>query len=206
MAFSDFTYPAVLQDLGLTLGSPVNLFATTAPVAARPALTAALPLGIELGATAHTEFSRAVWMVGPVLADVWSRYNGSICLIGGAEFNADPPAGLNGWCDFLMCRAPQQSVIFAPVLLVFEAKRDSIPDGLGQCIAGMVGAQRFNARAKQFIDPIYGCITTGSVWKFLRLTGSVLTTDSREYTPAQTDQILGILTYIVGPPPAQVAA
>ena len=206
MAYSDFTYPAVLQDLGLSLGPAVSLFAAIPPVAPLPPLALSLPLSAELGALAHTEFSRAVWMVGPVLADVWSRYNGSICLIGGAEFNADQPAGLNGWCDFLICRAPPQSVIFAPVLLVFEAKRDSIPDGLGQCIAGMVGAQRFNQRANRPIDPIYGCVTTGSVWKFLRLTGAVLTIDRAEYAPTAIDRILGILTYIVGPPPAQVAA
>jgi hypothetical protein len=206
MAFSDFTYPSVLRELGLTLGPSVNRFGTTAPVSPGPALTAALPFGIELGAAAHTEFSRAVWMVGPVLADVWSRYGGSVCLIGGAEFAADPPAGLNGWCDFLICRAPQQSVIFAPVLVVFEAERDSIPDGLGPCIAGMAGAQRFNARTSQPADPIYGCVTTGSLWRFLRLSGTVLTIDANEYALNQADRLVGIRTSIVGPPPAQVAA
>jgi hypothetical protein len=204
MAFSDFAYPAVLRQLGLTLGPSVELFPAVQAVPLGSALTAALPVGTRLGAAAHTEFSRAVWMVGPVLADVWSRYGGSVCLIGGAEFAADPRAGLNGWCDFLICRAPQQSVIFAPVLSVFEANRDSIPDGLGQCIAGMVGAQRFNARTNQAIDPTYGCVTTGSVWKFLRLSGTALTIDANEYALAQADRIVGVLTHIVGP--AQVAA
>ena len=206
MAFSDFTYPAVLQQLEVTLGPSAEMFAGVPLVPPGNVLTAALPLSMSLGPAAHTEFSRAVWMVGPVLGDLWSRYSGSICLIGGAEFNADPAARLNGWCDFLICRAPQQSVIFAPVLLVFEAKRDSIPDGLGQCIAGMVGAQRFNRRAGLNIDPIYGCVTTGSVWKFVRLAGSILTIDLHEYNLSQADRILGILTHIVGPPPAQAAA
>lgn len=206
MAFSDFTYPAVLQDLGLTLGAPEDLFAAIPPVAPGPVVRASLPYGESLGGMAHTEFSRSVWMVGPVLADAWARYNNSVCLIGGAEFNADPGARLNGWCDFLICRAPHGSVIFAPVLLVFEAKRDSIPDGQGQCVAGMVGAQRFNQRANLSIDPIYGCVTTGSLWKFFRLRGSVLTVDSNTYALAQADRILGILTHIIGPPPAQAAA
>ena len=206
MAFSDFTYPAVLQDLGVTLGPAVELFPNVQPLEPRPALTAALPIGIELGAAAHTETSRMIWMVGPVLADLWSRYNRTVCLIAGAEFAADPAARLNGWCDFLLCRAPHQSVIFAPVVLVFEAKRDSIPDGLGQCIAGMVGAQRFNERSHQHIDPIYGCVTTGSLWKFLRLSGTTLTIDPQEFVVQQADQILGILTQMVGPVPAQAAA
>jgi hypothetical protein len=206
MAFSDFTYPAVLQDLGLTLAATTNLFPNVAPLQPGPALAHALPLGTSLGAAAHTETSRMIWMVGPVLADMWLRYNGAVCLIAGAEFTADPAARLNGWCDFLVCRAPHQSVIFAPVLLVFEAKRDSIPDGLGQCIAGMVGAQRFNARSHQHIDPIYGCVTTGTAWKFLRLSGTTLTTDMPEYTLQDVNHLLGILTSIVGPVPAQAAA
>jgi hypothetical protein len=206
MAFSDFTYPGVLQELGLTLAPSVELFPNVQPLAPRPALVAALPLAVELRAAAHTETSRMIWMVGPVLADMWSRYNRTVCLIAGAEFPADPAAKLNGWCDFLLCRAPHQSVIFAPVLLVFEAKRDSIPDGLGQCIAGMVGALRFNERSHQQIDPIYGCVTTGSLWKFLRLSGTTLTMDPEEYPIQDVGRLLGILTSIVGPVPAQAAA
>lgn len=206
MASSEFGFPAVLQEFGLTLAQSVDLFPTVPPLAPGPALANALPVGSRLGPAAHSEYSRVIWMVGPVLADLWARYNGSVCLIAGADFQADPDARLNGWCDFLVCRAPQQSVIFAPVLLVFEAKRDSIPDGLGQCIAGMVGAQRFNTRARQHIDPIYGCVTTGSSWKFLRLGGTTLNIDLREYSLQEADRILGVLTHIVGPVPAQAAA
>lgn len=206
MAFSDFTYPAVLRDLGLTLGNPQHLFEHVPSVPAGPMLRTAMPAGAELGAGAHTELSRMIWMAGPLLGDFWSRYGGTICLIAGAEFDADPAARLSGFCDFLICRAPQQSVIFAPVLVVFEAKRDSIPNGLGQCIAGMVGAQRFNRRNNTPTDPMYGCVTTGSAWKFLRLEGTIVTFDLPEYALPEADRILGILTHIVGPPPAAPAA
>jgi hypothetical protein len=206
MAFSDFHYPDVLQQFGLTLQTVPDLFTGVPGVAPGPILLASMPIGIRLGTSAHTEASRATWMVGPVLSDFWARYNGQICLIGGAEFAADPAARLNGYCDFLLCRAPQQPEIMSPVLLIFEAKRDSIPDGLGQCIAGLVGAQRFNTRHNTPIDPIYGCVTTGSLWKFLRLSGSAITLDLTEYTITQVDRLLGILTHIVGPAPVPAAA
>ena len=206
MAFSDFSYPGALQQLGLTLGATDDLFAGVPPLAPGPVLQASLPLGTQLGPLAHTEFSRAVWMVGPVLGDLWLRYHARICLIAGAEFDADPAAKLNGFCDFLICRAPQQSEIIAPAVVIFEAKRDSIPGGLGQCIAGMVGVQRFNEKHGTPIDPVYGCVTTGSLWKFLRLTGQTLTFDLYEYTIAQTDRLLGILSHIVGPVPPAAAA
>ena len=92
------------------------------------------------------------------------------------------------------------------MLLVFEAKRDCIPDGLGQCIAALVGAQRYNQRHNAPIDPIYGGVTTGTNWKFLRLSGTTLTLDLTEYTLAQIDRILGILVHMVGPIPQPAAA
>jgi hypothetical protein len=206
MAFSDFTYPAVLHDLGLTLANSPDLFAGVPAILPGPILRAALPVGIRLGASAHTEVSRVTWMVGPVLSDFWDRYAGQINLIGGADFRGDPDAGLTGYVDFIIGRAPQQSTVVAPVVVIFEAKRDSIPDGLGQCIAGMVGVQRFNRREGNPIDPVFGCVTTGTNWKFLRLSGALVTQDLNEYPLAQADKLLGILTHIVGPMPSGSAA
>ena len=68
------------------------------------------------------------------------------------------------------------------------------------------GAQRFNQRTNAPVDSVFGCVTSGTAWKFLRLTGNTLTYDLIEYEFSQVDRILGILTHIVGPPPAQVAA
>jgi hypothetical protein len=206
MAFSDFQYPDVIVDLGLTETSVPDLFAGVPPVAAGPLLQAALPIGTRLGPGAHTEVSRAIWMVGPVLGDFWERYHGQLCLIAGAELNADPAAGLTGVCDFIISRGPQRPVTGPPVLLIFEAKRDSIPDGLGQCIAAMVGAQRYNRRHNAPTDPMYGCVTTGSLWRFLRLSGTTVTLDQTEYMITQVDHLLGILTHMVGPVPPSAAA
>lgn len=206
MAFSDFKYPDVLGQLGLTERTVPNLFADVPPVAPSALLTASLRVNVPLATGAHSEAARTTWLVGPVLSDLWVRYDGRISVNPGVEFDADAAAKLSGYCDFIISRGPQRPVIGPPVLLIFEAKRDSIPDGLGQCIAGMVGAQRYNQRHNVPIDPVYGCVTTGSLWKFLRLSGTVLTNDLTEYTIVQADRILGILTHAVGPPPAAPAA
>lgn len=206
MAFSDFTFPEVLSQFGLTLENRLDLFADVPSVTPSPILRDSLAVNTSLGAVAHTEFSRSVWLVGPVLSDFWRRYAGAICLIGGAEFVADREAGLTGYVDFIIGRAPHQSQVVAPVVVIFEAKRDSIPDGLGQCVAGMVGADRFNRRAGTPMDAIYGCVTTGSLWKFLRLSEGVLTVDLTEYTLSQADRLLGILAHAVGPVPRATAA
>ncbi len=164
-------------------------------------LTAGQPFTSKLGAMAHSETARAIWLVGPLLADLWSRYAGSINLLAGVEFAADPADDLTGFVDFILSRSPQTDFVTPPVLVAFEAKQDSIPDGLGQCVAAMVGAQRFNRRAGEPDGPVYGCVTTGSVWKFLRLDAAGLVEDMADYTQADVPRLLGILVHIVGPPP-----
>jgi hypothetical protein len=196
----------VLTDLALVETSQSNLFRGVAPVPPSPVLAATLAVNIGLATTAHSEASRATWMVGPVLADLWARYDSQISLFAGVEFAADPAAGLTGYCDFVIGRGPHVPHLRAPLAVLFEAKRDSIPDGLGQCIAAMVGAERFNRRNNNPIDPVYGCVTTGTAWKFLRLSGGTLTIDVAEYTIQQSDMLLGILTHMVGPVPTPAAA
>ena len=201
MAFSQFSYPEAVARFGLTREASPDLFAGVPAVAPGPLLVAAQPVSNKLGAMAHSETARAIWLVGPLLADFWSRYAGRINLLAGVEFAADPEAGLTGFVDFLICRSPQTHFVTPPALVMFEAKRDSIPDGLGQCVAAMVGGQRFNRRAGEPDGPVYGCVTTGSVWKFLRLDGVALVEDMADYGPSDAARLLGILTHIVGPPP-----
>ena len=56
------------------------------------------------------------------------------------------------------------------------------------------------------METIYGAVTTGINWKFLRLRDSKLTFDLSEYFIQQPDRILGLLAHMVGLPPAPAAA
>lgn len=201
MPFSQFKFPDVIAQLGLSHRQVPDLFPNVKPVPPGPGLAASQKANYALGSMAHTEASRSTWLVGPVLADLWARYAGQLSLIAGVEFAADPAADLTGYVDFIVSRSPQTHLVTPPVLVVFEAKRDSIPDGLGQGIAGVVGARRFNDRHGQKVDPVYGCVTTGSLWRFLRLCGDRLETDLSEYAHTEVDKLLGILAHIAGPPP-----
>ena len=206
MAFTDFTYPEVYAQLGLRADNALDMFADVPEVPASATLRAVLAQNVPQATTASTEAARASLLVAPIISELWARYGGRIGTYYGVEFNADAGAGLNGYCDFLISRAPQQPYVVAPVAVVVEAKRENFESGYGQCIAGMVGAQRFNRREGNGIETVYGAVTTGSLWRFLRLSGSVLTLDLMEYTFSQVDRLLGILTYIVGPAPGAVAA
>lgn len=206
MAFNDFKYPGVVQQFGLTWQTTLDMFAGVPGVPPSATFQQTLAVVESLAEIVNTEKARSEWLVAPLLGDFWARYRGRISLFSGSDFQADPDAKLSGYCDFLIGRAPQQPQILAPVVVICEAKKESADDGLGQCVAGMVGAQRFNQRANTPVDAVYGCLTTGSDWRFLRLAGTTLEYDTKLYKLADADRILGILTHIVGPPPASVAA
>ena len=56
------------------------------------------------------------------------------------------------------------------------------------------------------METIYGGITTGINWKFLRLDATQVTFDLSEYTIHQPDRLLGLLAHMAGLPPAPAAA
>lgn len=57
----------------------------------------------------------------------------------------------------------------------------------------MVVAQRYNLQKNALIDIVYGCISTGSIWRFLKLVEQTLFIDAREYYLDALDKIMGIL-------------
>jgi hypothetical protein len=198
MSFRDFTLPKVQQDFGLTTDTSQQLFGAVAAVPLSETLRRYLDDFQPLGMSIPTEKGRSELLVAPLLAEVWRRSGHRISLYSGVELNVDEVAGLNGVCDFLLGQSPQLYYVEAPVVAIVEAKKDSIPEGLGQCAAEMVAVQRFNLKANKPQDPVYGCVTTGAQWRFLRLTGKRLDIDLNEYQIAQADRILGVLLHCCG--------
>jgi len=83
-------------------------------------------------------------------------------------------------------------------MMLVEAKKEDILAGLGQCVAEMVAAQIFNEREGNEISVIYGTVTSGTNWKFLKLEGKVVEIDLVEYYLTDVNKILGILASGVG--------
>ncbi len=67
---------------------------------------------------------------------------------------------------------------------------------MGQCITEMIGAQKFNQQQGNSVSIIYGTVTSGSLWRFLKLEHQTVTFDLREYAMPPVEQILGILVRI----------
>jgi hypothetical protein len=198
MSFRDFTLPKVQQDFGLTTDATQALFPAVAPVPLSETMRRYFDDFKPLGMSIPTEKGRSELLVAPLLAEVWRRSAHRISLYSGVELNVDEAAALNGVCDFLLGKSSQLYYVEASVVAVMEAKKDSIPERLGQCASAMVAVQRFNEKAGKPQDSVYGCVTTGSLWHFLRLTGSRLDIDLDEYQLAQADRILGVLLHCCG--------
>ncbi len=150
-------------------------------------------------AAINTEKARSEFIIAPILLGIASRrlWASSPFFSGGVEFNVAPASGLNGVCDFILSGSPMPFIVTAPLLTVVEAKNDNLRNGLGQCIASMVAAGLFNQEAGNPIVVIHGVVTTGTAWQFLRLRGTCVTLDLKEYYIDDPGKILGVLESLV---------
>lgn len=193
MAYSDFSLAKVKNDFGLTLDETRNLFAETEGVLPSERLKYLLIDYIPLATSISTEKARSEFLIAPILAEVKRLLNNQISLFSGNEFNVEPARGLQGFCDYIISGSSEQLFINAPEMTIFAAKKEDIIGGLGQCVAAMLAAQRFNQNRGNEVDLIYGAVTTGTNWKFLILDAATVYIDRIEYYIKEVDKILGIL-------------
>ena len=197
MAYSSFTLSQVSRTFQLETFWQPALFADIEPVEPSEELTAVLKRNLPFALAMGTEKAKSELIVSPILIELCLHFNNRVSLFSGIDFNVDAESGLTGVCDFLVSLSPQLVDLEAPAIILVEAKKDSLTDGLGQCVAEMVAAQRFNAEKGNDIPCIYGATTSGTEWLFLKLAGQTLSIDLGTYPIAQCDKILGILTSMV---------
>ncbi len=128
-----------------------------------------------------------------ILVDLRRQLHEQVSLFSGVDFTVDNAKGLNGSDDFIITKSPEILIFKAPVITVVEVKKENINAGLGQCAAQMVAAQIFHEQATTEIKAIYGAVTTGSIWQFLKLEEQTLSIDLSEYYLKDVNRIIGIL-------------
>ncbi|MFW9264142.1 hypothetical protein [Nostoc sp. CALU 546] len=193
MAYSDFSLAKVKKSFDLTLDETRNLFADTKPITPSETLRTILIDYIPLATAISTEKARSEFLIAPILAEVRRLLNNKISLFSGNEFNVDATQGLQGFCDYIISNSQEQLFLSAPVMFIFEAKKEDIIGGLGQCVAAMIAAQLFNQNQGNEVGRIYGSVTSGTNWKFLFLEETTVYIDSTEYYIKEVDKLLGIL-------------
>ncbi len=197
MAYNKFTIDAVRKSFGIEIIGDQQIFPEVTPVSPSEVLQKFLERYVPLGSAIGTEKARSEFIIAPILAELTELTHHQVSLFSGIEFNVDEERGLSGRCDFLLSASSVQYSLVAPVLAVVEAKNDNINAGLGQCMAEMVAVQLFNQQEGVPRQTVYGAVTTGSVWRFLKLEETRLHIDAKEYFLESLEIVLGILLKIV---------
>ena len=193
MAYNNFTLPELRQRFGVSNQQTTNLFDAVAQVEIPPVLARNLERQIPLAFNLNTEKAKSELIIAPILLELKFQLHQRIGFFSGVEFTIDQNQGLNGRCDFLIARDPDQLQIVAPVCMLVEAKNENIIGGIPQAIAEMVAARKYNEQTGTPIDPIYGAVTTGLNWRFLKLSADVAHIDVLDYPIAAIGRIYAIL-------------
>jgi hypothetical protein len=193
MAYSDFNLKSVLQAFNLQRIENQNLFSTISPVSTSAFLQEALAENIPLALAIGSEKARSELIIVNVLIEIRKKLHHQISLFSGIRFDVDAERGLTGYCDFIISASSEQLFLESPLIALVEAKNENIIGGLGQCIAEMVAAQQFNQQEGKSIPIIYGIVTSGTEWKFLKLIESTVFIDLAHYSIQEIEKILGIM-------------
>src|SRR5919202_2229716 len=154
MPYSQFTTISKAKEaLNLTTVEGYRFLPPLNPIAPSDVLTGTLKESLPIVATSGSEKARSEGIIYPVLLEVRRILDHKVSLFSGEDFTIDEAVGLNGVFDFLLARSSEVLEIEAPAVVIVEAKKTDLKSGLGQCIAEMVAAQRFN-QAKEKNIPI----------------------------------------------------
>lgn len=194
MFYSEFTsIESIETSFEVAIADKIGIFAKIPPADYSQFLAQTLEENVPLALAINTEKARSELIVMPILVELRKQLKSQISIFSGKEFNVDSQKGLSGFCDFLVSRSQEQLAIKAPVIALVEAKNDNIQAGLPQCMAEMIAAQIFNERRNNQIAQIYGVVTTGTNWKFMKLVNQIIKVDLNDYFLNDLGKIVGIL-------------
>jgi hypothetical protein len=203
MAFSEFTLESATRLLGISV-EEAKLFPSLSLVTVPDWLSDLLARGTRLALI--SEKSRSEFIVVPILLAARELSGDRLAIFSGQRLDVDAARGLTGECDFLLALSPPVPPLRSPIVAIVEAKKNDVEAGLGQCISQMVAAREFNETSGRIGSPIYGCVTTGEAWQFLRLANHTAELDHRRFYIDNPTGVLAAFASIVAEAERQAAS
>lgn len=197
MSYKDFTLRKIQERFGLDLIERPGIFEDVEARAVSQSLRDILLENVPLATAINTEKARSELIISPVLVELRKVFDRRISLFSGIEFNVDKDQELNGFCDFIIGLSDEQLFLKSPILAVVEAKNENLMGGMGQCVAEMIASRLFNAGDGREDTGVYGVVTSGTLWKFLKLQGDQVYIDLDDYVIKEIPKIMGILSGMV---------
>lgn len=198
MPYTDFTLESVEAKFALTT-SLGDLFGDLPAVPVPAWLGEQLDRGRAVAALV-SEKARSEFLVAPILLACRGLVGGELAIYSGQRLDIDASQGLTGECDYILALTAPVPRLRAPLVTVLEAKRGDIEVGLGQCVAQLLGARLFNERAGFAGGSLYGVVTTGEAWQFLRLAGPTVTLHATRFYIDNLGAILAAFRAILTAP------
>ena len=189
MSYTDFDIPKVEKELDVKVK---NRLLNWQIEFIEPSDWLKETLGKGLANALVSEKSRSEFLVAPVMLEIKELNNNRVQIFSGQTLNVDANLGLTGECDFILSKTEPTPILREPIMAVVEAKKNDIELGLGQCIAQMVAARIFNSRKGNDLKEIFGCVTTGETWQFLKLEESFVIVDVSRFYIDNVGKILGV--------------
>jgi hypothetical protein len=197
VSYKEFSWKKAKKDFNLTTVEGGRFLPPTPLVNASPELDYLLAQNIPWAIAVGNEKARSEAVINPVLLETRRIFQNRISVFSGEEFNVDASVGLNGFCDFLITRSDDQLTIEAPAIVLIESKKEDLKKGMGQCLASMVAAQRFNEDNGAPVKTIYGSVSSGTTWRFMKLEEQTVTVDFTDYPLPPTNVVLGMLIWMI---------
>jgi hypothetical protein len=192
--YSSFSFKSVKKQFGLKSVKGI-IFDNLMPIEPSQWLLDALEMSSNMAIV--SEKSRSEWIVSPMMMDIKRRNINKMNILSGENMDASKEQSLTGECDFIFVKDPDTFNVESLIFCLVEAEKHDLTGGLGQCTAQMIGARMLNEQDNIDFPVIYGCVTTGSDWQFLKLENQTVTIEKNLKYIIELPQLLGMFQRII---------
>jgi len=203
MAYNEYTMDSLETEFRIYTQSDDH-YAGIEPVAVTDWLRESVRLGLYRARGIGTEKARSELLIMPVLVEAVERCRDTATVFSGVDFPVDSSRGLRGVVDFLISLSREQFVVRSPVIAIVEAKNENIKSGIAQCVAEMVAARVFNRDRGSDLRTVFGVVTTGTDWQFMRLVDETVYIEHNEYYLKEVEKVVAILIAMIREAEAEV--
>ncbi|MFN8670631.1 MAG: hypothetical protein U0457_00920 [Candidatus Sericytochromatia bacterium] len=194
MLYSQFTLEQLKENFNLDIRVN-NLFDSIKPLPPSELLLTIIERSKLIPLSSEKEKSEGI--IFPIMIELKSLNLDKISIFSGRRLDVDSEKGLAGECAFIISNKPNLFDIDSPIISLIEAKKNDVDSGVAQCIAQMLGSKMFNEKHNLSFPIIYGCVSTGYEWKFIKLEEKSVIIDKNNFFLSQLDIILGIFQNII---------
>ena len=193
-SYSQYTAEDI-KELGIEIIRTAVLFKSQ-PIEPSPFLLTLLEINQQV--PMESEKAKSELLITPILNEIRVRNALKMTYFSGYQFNIDAKRGLKGFCDFIISKKHDAVFIESPLIAVVEVKHNQdLLDAVPQCVAEMVAMQIFNERHQETLPFIYGVVTNGYEWVFLKLEQNQVMVDSHRYVIQNLPELLGAWQNII---------